>query len=152
MTRFLFITLFALASLSSARAEDLAIIVAPGVAIDNLSLSELRAIFLMEKTTINDTKLTVLMREKGAPERTETLKDVYQMTDGAYEGYFLQAVFTGKISSAPRMIPSGAAIRKIVGGNPGMIGYIAASAVDASVKAVKIDGHAPGEAGYPLKY
>jgi len=152
MTRFLFITLLSFAGLSVVRAEDLAIIVAPGVAIDNLSLSELRAVFLMEKTTVNDVKLTVLMREKGAPERAEALKDIFQMTDGKYEGYFLQAVFTGKISSAPRMIASAAAVKKIVGGTAGMIGYLAASAVDASVKAVKIDGHAPGDADYPLKF
>ena len=35
--------------------------------------------------------------------------------------------------------------------SPGAITYLRASDVDPSVKVLKVDGKAPGEAGYPLK-
>jgi hypothetical protein len=38
-----------------------------------------------------------------------------------------------------------------VSGTPGAIGYLRGSDVDDSVKILKVDGHAPGDAEYPLK-
>jgi ABC-type phosphate transport system substrate-binding protein len=46
---------------------------------------------------------------------------------------------------------SAAAVRQFVAATPGAIGYLLASDVDDSIKIVKVDGKAPGEAGYPLK-
>ncbi|MEY2880609.1 MAG: hypothetical protein RLZZ15_2989 [Verrucomicrobiota bacterium] len=145
------LALLALCGFASARAEDLAIVVAHAVPIENLTLEELRAVFLMEKAVVNGTKLSILMREKTAPERAAILKSVYQMSKTQYEAYFLQATFTGLISAGPRLIPSSMALKKIVVGSPGAIGYVVASAVDASVKVVKIDGRSPGDPQYPLK-
>jgi len=143
--------LLILGRLVSLHGEDLAIIVAPGVHLDNLSQAELGQVFLMDKKTSTATHLVVLMREKTAPERAVIMKDVYKMTEAQFEAYFLQATFTGMLTTPPRMIPSAPAVRKLVANNPGMIGYVASSLVDASVKVVKVDGHAPGETGYPLK-
>ena len=44
-----------------------------------------------------------------------------------------------------------AVAKQFVSVTPGAISYIRASDADDSVKVVKVDGHAPGEAGYALK-
>jgi phosphate transport system substrate-binding protein len=135
-----------------ARADDLAIIVAKSVAIDNVTSDDLGRIFRCEKTDgPNGVKLTIYNREKGAPERQVVLKEIYHMNDGAYSRFFMQAVFTGALTSAPKIISGAAAMKRLAADNPGAVTYVFASQVDDSVKALKIDGLAPGDPGYPLK-
>ena len=42
-------------------------------------------------------------------------------------------------------------MRKFVFNVPGAIGYLRPGDVDDSVKVLRIDGHLPGDAEYPLK-
>jgi hypothetical protein len=42
-------------------------------------------------------------------------------------------------------------VRKFVFNVPGAIGYLRASDVDGSVKVIKVSGHRPEEADYPLR-
>ena len=135
-----------------ARAEDLAIIVAKTLPLENVSLADLTRILRCERTTGPDgTKLIVVMRERGSTERNAILSGVYRLSDPAYEKFFMQAVFTGTLAAAPRLVSDAAAMKKLAAKTPGVIGYVRAREADATVKIVKIDGLAPGEPNYPLK-
>ena len=137
---------------SLARAEDLAIIAAKTVPIDNITSTELSLFFLCKKNEGPDgSKVVIVTREKGSAERIAALANIYKLSDIAYERYFMQQVFTGALAAAPKLASSGAAMKKIVTVAPGTLGYVRATDVDASVKVVKVDGLAPGEPNYPLK-
>lgn len=131
---------------------DLAIIVAKTSSLANVSSAELAKIFRAEKSKGPDgAKFVLAMREAGSDERAAALAGIYKMSDADYGKYFLQATFVGLVQSAPRQISSAAAMRQFVASVPGGIGYVRSSDVDDSVKAVTIDGHAPGDPTYPLK-
>ncbi|HEX7476712.1 MAG TPA: hypothetical protein VF331_02795 [Polyangiales bacterium] len=51
---------------------------------------------------------------------------------------------------APRTIPSPELAVRVVGKLPGAIAYVRASYLTPEVKALRIDGRAPGQAGYAL--
>jgi phosphate transport system substrate-binding protein len=134
------------------RADDLAIIVAKDVPLDDVALPDLVKIFRCEKTTAPDgTRLTIVTREKGSAERAAALAGIYKFSDAAFEKYFMQQVFTGSVAAAPRIVASVPGLKKLAASAPGTIGYVRASDVDDSVKVVKIDGLAPGAPGYALK-
>jgi phosphate transport system substrate-binding protein len=135
-----------------ASAEDLAIIVAASVPLDAVTSEQLGRIFRCEETDgPNGTKLTVLNREKGCPERQLVLRKIYHMNDAAYNRFFMQAVFTGALAAPPQVVAGGAAMRRAAAANPGAVTYIRATQLDGTVKALKIDGLSPGDPDYPLK-
>jgi ABC-type phosphate transport system substrate-binding protein len=132
-------------------AEDLAIVVGKGCPVSEVSSTELTKIFKCEKTKAADgSKLTVVVRSGGS-EHGSALASIYKTDVAGYNKYFLQATFTGTVAAAPKALSSGDAVKAFVAETPGGISYVKASDIDANVKALKVDGKAPGEAGYPLQ-
>lgn len=120
--------------------------------VDNISMTELRQIFLAEKSRwSNGRKITIVMREPGRAEREAILRLICRMRDQDFNRHFLNARFTGATLEEPKLLTSADGMLKFVFNAPGAIGYARASEVDSSVKALRIDGRAPGEAGYKLK-
>lgn len=141
-----------LAGAVTSRAEDIAVIVAKSLPIDSVTSDELAKIFRCETTEAPDhTKLMIFSRERGSPEREVILKNVYHMSDGSYNKFFMQAVFTGQLTAAPRIVPSAVAMKNLAAANPGAVTYVRASLADGTVKVLKIDGVLPGDPKYPLK-
>ncbi|HWD19191.1 MAG TPA: hypothetical protein VHB20_07915 [Verrucomicrobiae bacterium] len=144
----LFLTVAAQAQDKSAQ---LAIITAPGAALSDVSLPDVGRYFKAEKNKAPDgTKIVIVMMDVGRPERDAALKGVYKMSEAEYNDYFVGATFTGAVQAAPKALGSPAAMKKFVAETPGAIGYLRASDADDSVKVLKVDGKAPGEAGYAL--
>jgi ABC-type phosphate transport system substrate-binding protein len=131
---------------------DLAIVVNKSTTLDTISSADLRSMFLGEKTKWPDgKKVTPVETSPQSPERALLLKAVFKMSDAALKRYFMQAAFTGKDISPPPELPSAAALKQFVARTPGAIGCILASDVDNTVTILKVDGAAPGEAGYKLR-
>ena len=148
----------AFAALTGARAtplpaqEDLAVIVNKSNSVDNLSLDDLRKIFLAQRTRWpNGRKVTVVMREQGRAERAAALRLIYRMREQEFNRYFLNIKFTGETLEEPKLLSSVDGMLKFVFNVPGAIGYARASEVDSSVKVLRIEGLAPGQTGYKLK-
>lgn len=139
-------------ALAQDKAGDLAIVVGKNRALDNVTSDELTKIFRAEKPKGSDgVRFTLIACAPGSPERIAALAGIYKMSEDDYSKYFLQATFIGIVQSAPRPLTSAGAVRQFIAGTPGTIGYLRGSDVDDSVKIVKVDGHAPGDADYPLK-
>jgi hypothetical protein len=131
---------------------DLAVIVNKSVTLETLSASDLRQMILGEKSKWADGKSVIVVQ--APPESAEKalqLKAVCKMSDAVLKRYYMQAAFTGKDISLPKDVASAAAVKQFVARTPGAIGCIFASDADDSVKILKIDGSAPGEAGYKLR-
>lgn len=131
--------------------SHLAIIVNRANPLDDLSLSELRKIFRAGRSRWdNGRRITLVMQEKGQAERGAALRLIYGMTESEFNRYFLQVVFTGEVPAPPRTLSTPAGVRRFVFNVPGAIGYVRAEDADETVKALRVDGHAPGETGYRL--
>jgi len=134
------------------KTSDLAIIVAKGSTLDNLTSEELNKIFLEEKSKSPDGhKYVVTVHVAGSAESKAALGGIYKFDQGEYDTYFLRALFAGRIHEKPQPLSGGAAVRQYVAATPGAIGYLRASEVDESIKIIKVDGKSPGDADYPLK-
>ena len=132
--------------------DALAIIVHKSNPVDSLTASELRRIFLLEtQTWPNGRKITLVLREKGQPERAAAIELVCQMSEAAFDRHVLFQTFQGTIGWGPRAIESAGAMLRFVFNVPGAIGYVPADQVDDSTKVVLIDGLLPGDSKYPLR-
>jgi ABC-type phosphate transport system substrate-binding protein len=137
-----------------AAGDPIVVIVNSANPVDNLSMGELKKLFLGDRSRWDTGKAVApVMLGPGAPERTSFLKIVCGMNDADLGKYFLQAAFTGKSATPPKEVGSAAAVKSFVAGSPGAIGFVKASdlsAGDTTVKAVKIDT-AASDPGYKIK-
>jgi ABC-type phosphate transport system substrate-binding protein len=137
-----------------ARAQDsepLAIVVNRNNPLTEISLADLRRVFRGQRTRwTNGRRVTLVMRDAGAPERDAIIQGLYGFDEAQYRRTFLQAVFSGEASDAPKTLASTNGVLRFVYNVPGAIGYARARDVDASVKTLRVDGRLPGEPGYRL--
>lgn len=135
----------------AATTEPLAIVVNRSNPVDDLSMSELRKVFLGERSHWpNDRRITLVMRAPGEPERKTMLREVYQMDESALKNHFLRGLFTGEILVSPKILANAVGVRKFVFNVPGAIGYLRLSDVDGTVKVVRIDEALPEDKKYKL--
>lgn len=141
------------ASAAGPQTLELAIIVNKANPIDNLSMAELREYFLAERGHWPEGrgKVRVVMLEPGRPEREAVLRLVYGMNEKGFNSYFLGKKFRGETLEEPRQQSSAPDVVKFISYVQGGIGYVRPDEVDASVKVIRVDGLAPGDAGYKLK-
>ena len=98
----------------------------------------------------NGRRVTLVMRDPGAPEREAILRSLYGLEEEEYRRSYLQAVFSGEASDAPKTLASTNGVLRFVYNVPGAIGYVRARDADRSVKMLRVDGRLPGEPGYRL--
>ncbi|HLV86409.1 MAG TPA: hypothetical protein VKV39_05480 [Candidatus Sulfotelmatobacter sp.] len=131
--------------------DSLAIVVNQSNPLNELSLSDLRSVFLGERSHWpNGRRITLVMMEPGLPERDAVLHEVCRMTEPDFRRRFLQGLLTGEVLVSPKTLASPVGVRKFVFNVPGAIGYLRPADVDGSVKILRIDGHMPGDADYAL--
>lgn len=131
--------------------EALVIVVNRSNPVEGLSFTELRRVFLGERSHwANDRRITLVMREPGEPERKTILRDVCGMTEDQLKTHFLHGLFTGEILVSPKILSTPTGVRKFIFNVPGAIGYLRLSDVDDSVKVVRIDELLPFDKGYKL--
>jgi ABC-type phosphate transport system substrate-binding protein len=131
--------------------QPLVIVVNRSNPIDDLSLAELRRIFLGTRSHwANGRRITLVMRDPGEPERRIMLRDVCGMSEDQLKNHFLHGLFTGEILVSPKILSTPAGVRKFIFNVPGAIGYLRVSDLDDSVKVVRIDELLPDDKGYKL--
>jgi phosphate transport system substrate-binding protein len=137
---------------STASPTPLAVVVHRSNPVDNLTMGELRHIFMLDtQTWPHGRKITVVLREKGQPERADAIRIICRLSERDYERHILFRTFQGTVNSGPRAIQSASAMLRFVYNAPGAIGYVNADEVDASVKLLRIDGVLPDDPRYPLR-
>lgn len=132
--------------------EPLAIVVNRSNPVAEISLADLRRLYRGQRSRwSNGRRITLVMRDAGAPEREAILRSLYGLDEEEYRRGLLRAVFTGEASGAPKTLASTNGVLRFVFNVPGAIGYVRASDVDDSVKTLRVDGRLPGEPGYRLE-
>jgi ABC-type phosphate transport system substrate-binding protein len=135
----------------AARREHLAVVVNRANPIGALDRTELRSLFLGERTTwTNGRRVTLVLREPGQPERAAALRLIYGMSETDLTRHWLHRPYTGPATSGPRTLATAAGVRRFVVNVPGAIGLLRLADVDDTIKVVTINGAVPGHASYPL--
>lgn len=131
---------------------NLAIVVHPGVEVENLSMAQLRRIFLADQQFWPDkSRIILLVKAPGAVERELVLDQIYQMSEPQFRQYWIAKIFRAEVASGPKIVVSSNMALELVTVIPGSITFMSASAVNDNVKVLKIDGVLPNEPGYPLR-
>jgi phosphate transport system substrate-binding protein len=134
------------------RSEDVAVVVHPGTPISNLSLDEVRKVFLGDRQYWSaKLPVVVLVRAPVARERDVVLNVIYQMTEVQFRRYWIAKIFRAEAASAPKIVYSNDMANELVAAIPGAIAFMVHQDVRPGVKVVRVDGHLPGEPGYALR-
>lgn len=142
----------AVADEQSGRNQAVAIVVHDGTHIDDISLDQLRRIFLAEQQFWPDrSRITLLVRAPGAYEREFVLERIYQMNENQFRKYWIAKMFRAEVPSGPRIVFSTNMALELVTAIPGSITFMNASDIGETVKVVRVDGLLPSDDGYPLK-
>ncbi|MGH7559094.1 MAG: hypothetical protein ACREMD_15205 [Gemmatimonadota bacterium] len=144
----------ALTGASETNAQDraVAIVVNPSTAVNDISLLELRNIFLGERQFWGDgSRIVLLVRAPVAYERNVVLNKIYRMDESQFRQYWIAKVFRAEVSSGPKIVYSNDMTRQLVTALAGAVGFIAASDVTPAMKVLSINGKLPGDPDYPLQ-
>ena len=131
--------------------QDVAVVVNPNNSVNSLSLSELTKIYRGERQYWRtNLPVVVLFRTPGTYEREVVLRTIFQMTEAQYKQYWVSKIMRAEATSPPAELFSSGMIKEGVAAIPGAIGCLRVSDVRPEMKVLRIDGHLPGEPGYPL--
>ena len=133
------------------RGADIAVVVHPDTPVTDLSLSEVRKVFLGERQYWNSKLPVVLIiRAPVARERDVVLKVIYQMSEAQFKQYWVAKIFRAESASPPKIVYSNDMQYELVSAMPGAIAFIDARNVRPGLKVLRVDGHLPGDPEYPL--
>lgn len=114
---------------------EVAVIVNPGSGVSSLSDSDVKRIFLGKSKKLGSGKAAPVDSKEGSAAREAFYTKVVGKDAAQLKSYWSTMIFSGK-GTPPKEVGGDADVVKHVAKNPGAIGYVDASAVDGSVKAV----------------
>jgi ABC-type phosphate transport system substrate-binding protein len=131
---------------------DIAVVVHPDTPITNLSMAEVRKVFLGDRQYWStNVPVVLLIRAPVARARDVVLKRIYQMSDAQFKQYWIAKIFRAESASAPKVVYSNDMANELVSAIPGAIAFIDSREVRPGVKIVRVEGKLPGEPGYQLR-
>src|ERR1700724_1702502 len=141
----------AVLGLSSASGQTgaVAVVVNEKNPVNNLSTPDLRKLFAGEKHSwAGGLPVKLFVRAPGAHERVVLLK-LLGMSEGEYKYYWTAQVLRLETQAEPVALFSNGMQKEALAVFPGAIALVSVQDVKAGMKVVKVDGHLPGDVGYP---
>ena len=131
---------------------DVAVVVHPDTPVSNLTLAEVRKVFLGDRQYWStNIPVVLLIRAPVARERNVVLKIIYQMSESQFKQYWIAKIFRAESATAPKVVYSNDMANELVTAIPGAIAFIDARDVRRGTKVVRVDGRLPKEPGYQLR-
>jgi len=153
----IFLGLFCLAITSASMAASLpsiavAIIANPDVPAGDLSLAEIRKIFMGDRQYWTPSlPITLLVRAPVARERDVVLKVIYRMTEQEFRQYWIGKIFRAEVVSGPKIVYSTEMTGELVAQLPGGVSFVDADKIPKGVKVLRTNGLNPTDPTYPLR-
>jgi len=136
----------------AAESSPIAIVVHQDTQVDDLSMNELRSIFMADQQFWPDRKrIILLVRAPESDERDFVLNRIYDMSEDEFRQYWIAKMFRAEVPRGPKIVFSSDTTLDLVVAIPGSISFIRANEVMGEVKVVRIDGALPSDPDYPLK-
>ena len=137
-TALLLSALLALPAIAAPTAGELVVIVSSKNPVVSLRPEQVADIFLGHNASFpGGAEAVALDQNIGSVARDEFYVKLTSKSRPLVKAYWTKMIFTGR-GQPPREAGDSAAVRKLVADNPGLIGYIDKSALDASVRAVLV--------------
>jgi hypothetical protein len=125
---------------------QLVLIVQRGSTMTDATADELRNLYLGSATLLPDKRRVILV--ECAPLKARFYKTLLRMNETQVKRHWMQLVFAGDFATPPVEFADEAAVKRYVATHPGAVGFISASEVDETVKALRVDGLAPLSPNY----
>lgn len=138
-----------LACLPQRLTAQIAVVVHPSNAAEDVSVDALRRIFLGQSTTLPGGARVRLATHVGSTERFD--RDVLRLQPQIVRSRWMAMTFRGEATSIPTEFASSDDIKRFVREHTDALAYLPLADVDASVKVLRIDGRRPADAGYLLR-
>jgi hypothetical protein len=132
-----------------AAGEALAVVTSRQSGVSDLSLYQLKRLYLGDTVQVAGRELIALNRDARGAERTGFDESVLGMTPEAAARYWIDRRIRGQ-SGAPKAIEPAGVIQRVVARLPRAVAYVRAREVGPDVQVVRIDGRTPGDGGYPI--
>ena len=146
------ITLAGTALAQSKVSTDIAVVVNPQTPVTEMSLAEVRKVFLGDRQYwSSNLPVVLLVRAPVAREREVVLRTIYQMGESQFKQYWVAKIFRSEVVSAPKIVYSEDMSKELLSAIPGSIAFMQVKDVGPGLRILKVDGHLPGEPGYPLR-
>jgi len=133
------------------KVEPVVVIVQAKSGVDKLSLNDLRRYWMSERQSWGSANRVVLYMPAGGHAREIVLKKIYQMTEGQYKQFWIAKVFRSEAQSDPKIVSTTRSAVEQVSKTAGAMSCVEAENIPKTVRILSIDGHLPGEKGYPLQ-
>jgi len=154
MMKLSFCALLLLASLAPAAEPkpEFAIVASPDVPVENLSMTDLRKLFLGDKQFwSSNLRVSLLVRSPVARERAVVVWTICKMSEAQFGQHWIGKVMRADCTTSPRLFPSNQAAIDLVRNMPGAIAIVNAAQVPKGMKILAVEGKAPGQPGYKLQ-
>ena len=148
----LVLSLYNLTLAQSPRGGDVAVVVNAETPVTDLSLAEVRKVFLGDRQYWTaKLPVTLLIRAPVARERDVVLRVIYEMTEEQFKQYWVVKIFRAEVTAPPRIVYSNDMQYDLVTAMPGANAFVDARNVRPGIKVVSVDGKLPGDKDYPLR-
>ena len=127
-----------------------ALIVNPGVPVTDVSSSDATRLLLGERRFWSaGLRVVILLPPVGSATRGFLLQHVFHMNEATYRRHTLELLYRGELDYAPKVVDSLDELFAFTAASPGAIALVPATDVlPATVRALHVDGVAPGGPGY----
>ena len=132
--------------------SDVAVVANADTPVTDLTLAEVRKVFLGDRQYWNaKIPVVLLIRAPVARERDVVLRVIYQMSEEQFKQYWVAKIFRAEATAPPKIVYSNDMQYELLTAIPGSIALIDARNVHPGVKVLRVDGMLPGEKAYPLR-
>lgn len=128
---------------------QLAVVVNPAHAEDNISTDRLKRLFLGQASTFSSGGHAALALHLPSSPKFDT--QLLGFRQEVVRARWMAMAFRGETTALPPEYPGADEVRKFVREHPEAIAYLPLADVDATVKVLRIDGKGPTDPGYPLR-
>jgi hypothetical protein len=156
IARFSFCVTLLIATLAPAAdtrpAAEFAVIASPDVPVENLSVADLRKLFLGDRQFWSpNLRVSLLVRAPVARERAVVVWTICKMSEAQFGQHWIGKVMRADCTSSPRQFTSNQAAMEMVRATPGAIAIVNSAQVPNGMKVLAIEGKLPHQPGYRLQ-
>ena len=131
---------------------EFAVIASPDVSVSNLTIADLRKLFLGDRQFWTPKlRVSLLVRAPVARERIIVVWTICKMSEAQFGQYWIGKVMRAESTSSPQLFSSNQQALNLVSNTPGAIAIVNATQVPSGTKVLAVEGKLPHEPGYRLE-
>jgi hypothetical protein len=145
----LYLSLAAAGTVARPGATQIAVVVHPTNPIQDVSLADLRRLYVGARLTWPAGQRVTLL--ESPPAAAKFYRVVLGMSTDLVARHWMGVVFRGEEATPPKAIVTGDELVRFVAEHAGAIGFVPVAAVSSRVKVIAVDGLRPTDSGYRLR-